>query len=160
VVVLIGALVSAVAGNGLTIVVFGTVAFSLVMSLAFLLTRGSGSTYEQVGSGGFVRDDDPGPQASAGVASGAERAEQEREVRQMLVARSERRVRRGETPLDIDAEVARLLAPPSSGGDADPALVEEIRQMVLARNERRARQGQPQLDVEAEIARTLQELDP
>lgn len=160
----LGALVSAVAGNGLTIVVFGTVAFSLLMSIAFLLTRGTSSPYEQIGSGGLVRDDDPGPQAHqhAGLASAAEQAEQEQEIRQMLTARSERAVRRGEPPLDIDAEVARLLAPGggASSSERDPGLVEEIRQMVLARNERRERQGQPPLDVEAEIARTLQELDP
>ena len=76
----------------------------------------------------------------------------------MLNARNERRVRNGQEPIDVEAEVARLLAPAGGEGGSDPGLVEEVRQMVLARNERRVRQGEQPLDVEAEIARTLQEL--
>ena len=34
----------------------------------------------------------------------------EAEVRQLVIARNERRVRRGEPPLDVDEEVARQLA--------------------------------------------------
>jgi hypothetical protein len=77
----------------------------------------------------------------------------------MLQARSERRVGRGEAPLDIDAEVARLLAPANPSAH-DPGLTGEVRQLVIARNERRARQGLEPLDVEAEVERTLAELDP
>jgi len=70
-------------------------------------------------------------------------------------------VRRGGEALDIDAEVARLLAPAAAGtAGSDPGLVEEVRQMVIARNERRVRQGQEPLDVESEVQRTLQELGP
>jgi hypothetical protein len=69
-------------------------------------------------------------------------------------------VSRGEEPLDIDAEVARLLADARGAGEHDPALVTEVRQLVQARNERRLRQGLEPLDVEAEITRTLDELDP
>jgi hypothetical protein len=88
------------------------------------------------------------------------RAEQEEEVRQMLTARSDRLVRRGEPALDVDAEVARLLAPPSTAGGHDAGLVEEVRQLVVARNERRLRQGLEPLDVEDQVAQTLAELDP
>jgi hypothetical protein len=69
-------------------------------------------------------------------------------------------VRRGLPPLDIEAELSRLLAPPPQASAHASGLVEEVRQLVVARNERRARQGLGPLDVEAEVARTLAELDP
>ena len=150
------------ASNGLTFVVLGTVAFSLVMSMLFLVTRGSDSMYDQIGQGGISREGDTGgtgaPPAETASAAGA-RSEQEREVRQMIRARSDRRVARGEAPLDVEAEVARLLADEVSPAH-DPALVAEVRQLVDARNERRARQGLEPLDVESEVARTLAELTP
>jgi hypothetical protein len=140
------------------IVVFGAVGLSIVMSLVFLLTRGS--TYDEIGEGGLT----PGPQGPSGppappLDSPAERAVREREIRQMLTARSDRLVGRGEPALDIDAEVARLLGPPEPGGHS-AGLTEEVRQLVVARNERRMRQGLEPLDVNAEVTRTLQELDP
>lgn len=151
----------AIAENGLTFVVFGTVAFSLVMSLLFLVTRGKDSIYDQIGQGGLTRESDYGP-GSTGPAhdSPAARAEQEAEIRQMLGARSERLVRSGQPALDIDAEVARLLAPADAPKERDPAIVDEVRQLVQARNERRERQGLTPLDVDAEVARTLAELEP
>jgi hypothetical protein len=156
----ISTLAPAIAENGLSFVVFGTVAFSLVMSLLFLVTRGNDSMYDQIGQGGISRDSDYGggtlPPPSESPAADAER---EQEIRQMLGARSDRLVRRGEPALDIDAEVARLLAPPA-GGSRDAGLVEEVRQLVLARNERRVRQGLQPLDVDAEVTRTLEELEP
>ncbi|HEY2180703.1 MAG TPA: hypothetical protein VGH09_03425 [Solirubrobacteraceae bacterium] len=146
------------------IVVFGAVALSVVMSLIFLFSRGS--LYDHVGESGFAAEHDAGADAP-GPAPGstAERDEQEREVRQMLHARSARMVGRGEPALDIDAEVSRLLAPnpaPASAPAAarDPGIEREVRQLVLARNERRARQGLERLDVDAEVTRTLDELTP
>ncbi len=137
-------------------VVFGTVAFSVVMSIGFLISRGS--VYDEIGRGGFSRDDGladapaaPAPDTAAG------RAERELEIRQMLSARSERRVRAGQPALDVEAEVARLLEP--SQPAHDPGLTGEVRQLVVARNERRVRQGLEPLEVEAEVVRTLEELD-
>lgn len=79
----------------------------------------------------------------------------------MLQARSDRQVRKGGQPLDIDAEIALLEAPGGGGeGKHDHELVAEVRQLVTARNERRVRGGQEPLDVETEIQRTLDELDP
>ncbi|HMD58101.1 MAG TPA: hypothetical protein VKG82_11595 [Solirubrobacteraceae bacterium] len=149
-----------IAENGLTFVVFGTVAFSFVMSVLFLVTRGTDSMYDQIGQGGLSRESDfvgaaPAPPKESAAAA----LEREREVRQMLHARSERLVRRGEPALDIDAEVSRLLAPASAGPEHDAGLQEEVRQMVIARNERRARQGLEPLEVEAEVQRTLRELE-
>ena len=140
------------------IVVFGAVALSVVMSLIFLFSRGS--TYDEIGDGGLTSGSSGGggppplaPDSPAG------RAERELEIRQMLSARSERLVGRGQPALDIDAEVARLLGPPQPGAHS-PGLTEEVRQLVVARNERRVRQGLEPLDVDAEVERTLQELDP
>ena len=138
-------------------VVFGTVAVSVAMSLYFLFSRDStGDTHDQIGAGGFASDGTIGvAPAPAPVES---RAERELEVRQMLTARSERLVRAGEPPLDIDAEVARLLGPPQSD-ELAPGVRNEVRQLVVARNERRVRQGLEPLEVEAEVVRTLEELE-
>ncbi len=142
-------------------VVFGAVALSVVMSLVFLFSRGS--AYDQIGDDGFATTErDPGPEAlPPAPGSAGDRAEQELEIRQMLRARSERMVGRGEPALDVDAEVARLLGgEPTRGPAHDPGVEREVRQLVLARNERRARQGLDTLDVDAEVARTLDELTP
>jgi hypothetical protein len=80
------------------------------------------------------------------------------EVRQMLEAKAERLRRRGEAPLDVEAEATRLLAPteePDHGERMDAELRAEVRQLVLVRNERRLRQGLEPLDVEAETERQL-----
>jgi hypothetical protein len=140
------------------IVVFGAVGVSLVMSVVFLLSRGSGSVYDEIGQGGMTRDSEAPMMGSSPMSSAADRAEQEREVRQMLSARSARMVQRGQPALDIDAEVAKLLAPAAAGDD--PGLEDEVRQLVTAKNERRARNGLEPLDVAAEVERTLSELHP
>lgn len=165
--------------NGLAFVVFGAVAFSLIMSFLFLTTRGSESAYDRIGAGGMTRESEYGGSGPLVGESSAERGEREREIRQLLNARSERLVRAGQPALDVDAELARLLAASTSasssgmdddaspapegeppGRPRDPALLAEVRQLVVARNERRARQGLEALDVDAEVARTLEELDP
>jgi hypothetical protein len=147
---------------GLNFVVFGSVAFSLLMALLFAVTRGSSdSLYDQIGQGG-LSNEHPSSLSGAGTApldSTAGRVEREREIRQMLSARSARLVRGGKPALDIDAEVTRLLS--SAAPQAhDAGLTDEVRQLVVARNERRLRKGLDPVDVEAEVARTLQELNP
>jgi hypothetical protein len=143
--------------NIFPIVVFGAVGLSIVMSVVFLVSKGS--VYDQVGQGGMTRDSDATEMVSAPpMSSAAGRAEQEREVRQMLSARSARMVARGEPALDIDAEVSRLLVPAAAGHDA--GLEAEVKELVLAKNERRARQGLEPLDVASEVQRTLAELNP
>jgi hypothetical protein len=139
------------------IVVFGAVGFSIVVCLLILFTRGG--NYDSIGTGDLMRDSEAAGGGWLGppLDSAAGRAEQEREVRQMLAARSERRVSRGEPALDIDAEVARLLGPAQPSG-RDAGITEEVRQLVVARNERRVRQGLEPLDVDAEVERTLEEL--
>ncbi len=146
--------------NGLAFAVFGAVAFSVVMSLLFLTTRGSESAYDRIGAGGISREGDYGGGAPPPADAQAAQAEREREIRQMLSARSERLVRNGQPPLDVDAEMARLLAGERGSNPRDAELVAEVRQLVLARNERRVRQGMEPLDVDGEVARTLDELEP
>jgi len=157
----LGTTIPGIAGSGFGFVVFGTVAFSIVICLLLLLTRGHDSLYDQIGAGGLSRESDAaGSFLAAPEESEAARAEREQEIRQMLGARSERMVRRGEPALDIDAEVARLLAPVPGTSVQDAGLAEEVRQLVIARNERRLRRGEEALDVDTEVARTLAELDP
>jgi hypothetical protein len=111
----------------------------------------SRNPYGQIGRGGLSLDDPPRAAPSAAVLAG----EREAEIRQLLEARSARRVARGQEPIDVDAELADLLqARPA----VDPALVAEVRELVVARNARRRRAGKPPLDVEAEVARQLREL--
>jgi parvulin-like peptidyl-prolyl isomerase len=136
---------------------FGIVLFVVVgvaIVLAVVAISGAGRLYGQIGRGGLSldRDDDYARRSSRGGGA-VSTAERDAEVRQMLEARNERRVARGQEPLDLDAELARLTAPA-----ADPALEAEIRSLVVARNERRERQGKPPLDVESEVARQLAEL--
>ncbi len=104
------------------IVVFGAVVLSIVMSLIFLFSRGS--VFDHIGDGGLTGERDAGPELPpAPPESAAGRAEQELEIRQMLSARSARMVGRGEAPLDVEAEVARLLAPVQRSGH-DPGLID------------------------------------
>ncbi|HWB69986.1 MAG TPA: hypothetical protein VG518_08400 [Solirubrobacterales bacterium] len=88
-----------------------------------------------------------------------DRALQEAEARQMLEAKSYRRQRRGEQPIDVEAELARLLAPPGTGGPClDERLRDEVRALVVAHNERRMRRGIEPLDVDSETERQLSDL--
>jgi hypothetical protein len=149
--------------NLFPVVALGVVVLPVLAMLVVLVLSDGGATgrsaYDQIGQGGFSRDSDASERVSAlALDSPSERAEQEREIRQMLRARSERLVRSGKPALDIDAELARLLQPQQRSHDA--GLIEEVRQLVTARNERRTRKGMQELDVDHEIQRTLQELDP
>ncbi len=86
-----------------------------------------------------------------------DQAMQAAEVRQMLEAKSYRRQRRGEPPLDIEAEMAQVLdtSPASAPPDLEGMLRAEIRELVISRNERRLRRGKEPLDVEAETERQI-----
>jgi hypothetical protein len=130
---------------------FGTVVI-LVAVVAVLVAAasywGTGRIYSGLGrEGGLDMQREP-----AAPSSGPEVQE---EIRQMLEAKSDRRVARGEPELDVDAELAALT---SEATGADAGLREEVRQLVVARNERRLRQGKEPLDVDAEVERQLREL--
>ena len=132
---------------------FGTVliAVSVVAVLVAAASYwGSGRIYSGLGRSDLEMERDR-------PAAAATAAETQEEIRQMLEAKSRRRVARGEAPLDVEAELAALTS--AAPGAGDPALREEVRQLVVARNERRLRQGKEPLDVEAEIDRQLRDLE-
>jgi hypothetical protein len=119
--------------------------------VALITLAGTARQYREIGGSGLTHDSDA-PVGGGGAAGSA--AERDEEIRQMLDARNARRERRGEPPLDVDAELAALARPAP-----DPALRQEIRDMVVARNLRRVRAGQEPLDVEAEVQRRISDLN-
>jgi hypothetical protein len=147
------------------IVVFGAVGLSVVMSIVFLISKGS--AYDEIGEGGLPGEPPHGSPFGQGMeiadlptmSPELAQAEREQEIRQMLQARSERRVRRGEPALDIEAEIAKLTAAAPASSQHDQGIAEEVLQLVVARNERRERQGLEPLDIEAEVARTMSEMN-
>jgi hypothetical protein len=164
-------------------VLFVGMMLAAVVGVMSLLSRKD--PYDQIERGDLSRDRagagahgvEPGDDVAAEVLGDPAQREAERdlEIRQMLEARSVRRVRNGGEPLDVEAEMASLLSQePDAGGSAesrDPAAQHaaeaeraerelEIRQMLEARSARRVRNGGEPLDVEAEMARLLDADDP
>ena len=130
---------------------FGTIIIIVsVVAVLFAAVSywGSGRVYGSIG------DSDLLMRRETSVAA-PDSAEAREEIRQMLEAKSARRQARGETPLDVEAELAALTR---AAPGADPELREEVRQLVIARNERRMRKGEEPLDVDAEVERQLRSL--
>ena len=127
---------------------------------AIVFAMGAGSALKQIGKGPLAIEQDF-PHSSGGSIHAVSAEVREEEIRQMVQARSDRGIAKGREPLDVDAEVDKLLATGSSGPGlgADRGLREEVRQLVVARNERRKRQGKEPLDVEKEIERQLRDLE-
>ncbi|HEU4905385.1 MAG TPA: hypothetical protein VFT19_04630 [Solirubrobacterales bacterium] len=132
----------------------------IALPIALIAFARSGPLWEGVGKGPFAIEQElPPPSRLAQPQPPVDRRLQETEARQMLEAKSYRRRQRGEAPLDVEAELARLLDAPGAGGPAiDEKLRAEVRQLVVARNERRMRRGEDPLDVEAELERQLADL--
>lgn len=133
---------------------FGTVLWvvcGLGAVAAFIALISGPKTWKEYGKDHLLMESD----LSRGPASGsaAAIAERDTEIRELLEARNARRLRRGEAPIDVEQELARLTAPM-----IDPELRQEIRDLVIARNLRRERQGKPPLEVEAEIEREIASL--
>ena len=152
------------------IVVFGTVGLSVVMSIVFLLSKGS--AYDEIGQGGLGGAPSSADRASVGQAHG------DRTSRSFgdRPASPTGRARAGDPP-DAAGAQRTARAPGRAGAghrrggrQADGRARrrahrirgsrEEVLQLVVARNERRERQGLEPLDVEAEVQRTLAELSP
>jgi hypothetical protein len=128
---------------------------------ALVFATGAGNALQKIGKGDFALEQDFPQSSSQGAIHAVSAEVREEEIRQMVQARSDRAVAKGRGPLDVDAEVERLLASDVAGpslGD-DRALREEVRQLVVARNERRQRQGKEPLDVEQEVDRQLRDLE-
>ena len=85
------------------------VVLAAIVAVATLV--GSGRADDEIGRGGTsLRDGTDRPAGEPpGGGPGAAGAERDEEIRQMLEARNARRARRGEPPVDVEAEVARRL---------------------------------------------------
>jgi len=132
----------------------------IAIPVAALSFAGAGAAFRQVGKGPLAIEQDPAPKGGGSAPLSA--AMREAEIRQLLQAKAYRQGLRGEQPLDVDAELHRLLeddraAAPGPG--ADPQLTAEVRGLVAASNARRIRMGREPLDVEAEVKRQLDELE-
>ena len=154
---------------------FGTVIWIVVLviaPIAAVLFAGAFGLLDQLGRGDLAIDEPPPPSPGGfgGPLPGGPlaRAEREAEIRQLVQARHDRQAGRGEEPLDVEAEVQRLVAldsvddpsaAPDEKGRQDAALRLEVRQLVIARNERRAARGQPPLDVDREVERQMEDLN-
>jgi hypothetical protein len=143
-------------GEVIMIVVFTTIPIAL---LTFAM--GAKNALDEVGKGQFaVEFESDVPSKITDSDAESSPAAREAEIRQFLEAKAYRQRERGEAPLDVDAELKRLLAErPSVPSGVDPQLAEEVRQLVVARNERRARQGKEPLDVDEEVGRQLRDLE-
>ena len=120
---------------------FGTVLWivcALGIVVAFFALVATSKTWDEYGKNHLVMDHELGHAPVSGSAA------------ELLEASNARRLRRGETPIDVEFELGRLTAPAIDAG-----LRAEIRDHVIARNHRRARTGKPPLDVEAEIEREI-----
>ena len=133
------------------VVIFAVVAIAGVVALiTFVISR---KAYDDIGRGTFAMRDDVPTRSGPPPSSPAALRERDEEIRQLLAARNERRSRKGQAPLDVEAELKRLTGPA-----VDPGLRDEVRQLVIARNERRRRAGKDPLDVDTEVERQLREL--
>jgi hypothetical protein len=132
----------------------------LVLPIALIAFARAGPLWQSIGKGPFAIEQElPPPSRLAQPDPPVDRRLQETEARQMLEAKSYRRLQRGESPLDVEAELTRLLTSPGAAGPAvDEKLRNEVRQLIVARNERRMRRGEEPLDVEVEIDRQLADL--
>ena len=155
-----GSLLPAVSNGDIILIVF----FVSVPVAALAFAIGAGNALRQVGKGGLSVEfeSDMAQPLRDSDAESASPEIREQELRQMLEAKAYRQRARGETLIDVEAELERLLAeaasaPAPAAGDAE--LREEVRQLVVVRNDRRQRQGKEPLDVDAEVARQLRDLE-
>ncbi len=133
----------------------------IAIPLAALSFVGAGTAFRQIGKGPLSIEQEL-PQKGGGGPAPISAEQREAEIRQLLEAKAYRQGQRGEQPLDVDAELERLLASEAAtrpGLRADAQLVAEVRELVEASNARRIRMGREPLDVEAEVERQLAELE-
>jgi hypothetical protein len=151
---LLGDLIDIQAGYVLTLITL------ITLPIALTAFARSGPLWQGLGKGQFaIEQEIPPPSCLSRSDPPVDRKLQEAEARQMIEAKSYRRRQRGEEPLDVEAEVMRLLEAPGAAGPAiDEKLRDEVRQLVVARNERRMRRGETPLDVETEMERQLADL--
>ncbi len=128
----------------------------LAIPFAAIAFSGAGEVYRSINKGALTSGQDlPLPRYLRRLPQAVDPAFRAAEIRQMLEAKSERRQRRGDGPLDIGAEAERLLEAPGVETSKEAVLRAEVRQLVVARNERRMQRGLAPLAVEAETERQL-----
>jgi hypothetical protein len=133
----------------------------IAIPVAALSFVGAGTAFRQIGKGPLSIEQEL-PQKGASGPAPISAEQREAEIRQFLEAKAYRQGQRGEQPLDVDAELDRLLTSETTAGPglrADAQLVSEVRELVEASNARRIRMGREPLDVEAEVERQLSELE-
>jgi hypothetical protein len=89
--------------------VLAAITLSILPVAAIAFAR-SGKAWQSIGRGPYAIDPDLPPRSVRPMASPVSQTTREAEVRQMLRAKSYRRQRRGEAPLDVDAEAERQVA--------------------------------------------------
>ena len=82
----------------------------VVLPIAAIAFARSGKAWRGIGRGPYAIDPDLPPRSIRPLPSPVSEATREAEVRQMVEAQSYRRTRRGDAPLDVEAEVRRRLA--------------------------------------------------
>ena len=81
-----------------------------VLPIAAVSFARSGQAWRSIGRGPYAIDPDLPPRSVRPMPSPVSQATKEAEVRQMVEAKSYRHARRGEAPLDVEAEVERRMA--------------------------------------------------
>jgi hypothetical protein len=127
----------------------------LVLPIAAIAFARSGRAWQEIGKGRLAIEQElPRPSATQPPVQ-VDQTVVRTEARQMLEARSYRQSRGGGAPLDVEAEVSRLLHSAAPAPEIDDELRAEVRRLVVVANERRMRHGEEPLDVEAETERQL-----
>jgi hypothetical protein len=89
------------------LVIIGVSLIAIVVAVVASLA--SGGLYERIGRGGLSMDRDDMTRPGPAPGSPAAKAEADEEIRQLVIARNERRLRQGKEPVDVEAEVERQL---------------------------------------------------
>lgn len=130
------------------IVIFSVVGISGVIAIATFLFGGQ-PPHSSIGGNAFApTTGDPGVESPE---------MREDDVRQMLEARNRRRIARGESPADVDAELRDLLSGPGEPA-VDGDVRAEVEAIVGARHARRRRRGRPEGDFEAEVEELIRSI--
>jgi hypothetical protein len=82
----------------------------VVLPIAAIAFARSGQAWRSIGRGPYAIDPDLPPRSVRPMPAPASRATKEAEVRQMVEAKAYRHRRRGEEPLDVEAEIEQRLA--------------------------------------------------
>ena len=103
---MVGPVAATAVQNGSVLVLIALV----VTPIAAVAFARSGKAWRGIGRGPYAIDPDLPPRSVRPQPSPVSEATREAEVRQMIEARSFRRERRGEAPLDVERETERQLA--------------------------------------------------